>query len=82
MASKEFGETIRAADFTEMTECGRLYQAMYTIRDLSQQGSEIAGSLLEQADVDDVDRISGIANRIIKKVMDHSDSLRKDVTDG
>ena len=73
---------VHKASIVAAMECGQLYQVMSAIRDLSRQGSDLAGVLFEQKDVDDIDRIGGVANHIIKRVMDKSDSLRKDLEDG
>jgi len=65
-----------------LVKAGQLYQVCSNIRDLAKEGSDLASCVLEQKDVDDIDCIAGVANSIIKRIMDRTDSLTKDMDDG
>lgn len=67
MAS-EFGEYL-----TGLAELGQLYAIFGLIRTLANESQGLAGRQLEQCDVDQLERIAGIANALIARSMKEFD---------
>lgn len=60
-----------------MSEVEQLYDLLCEIRTASIKASKLAGRLLTQNDVDCVDRIGNIANKLVGRLIDQSQRLRE-----
>lgn len=72
--------TIKRGELAERTdgECFQmLYELLCSIRSESMKARGLAGKLLTQNDVDAIDRIGDIANKLVGRVINEHDSQKQ-----
>lgn len=67
----------RMAHHVAVAELGQIYATLNLIRSSANELSNLVGQNMEQRDNDELDRISAIANSLVRRVMASSDKLAK-----